>query len=155
MYLLNYTVKIKKKLKPKLGFWGFYKFFFNFFKRRCLRPNSTAVFPAWLGHVWYESSYLYTAYLYDQPVARVVLLLLDPEYRILTHFYKKAFVVPSCMKKRSFKKLKIRASVRSLWIISRLASEIPRSNYIIENERVPIQLAQCWFPGLAISNAKI
>ena len=23
------------------------------------------------------------------------------------------------------------------------------------NESVPIQLAQCWFPGLAISNAKI
>jgi len=23
-----------------------------------------------------------------------------------------------------------------------------------EHERVPIQLAQCWFPGLAISNAK-
>jgi len=25
----------------------------------------------------------------------------------------------------------------------------------IGNESVPIQLAQCWFPGLAISNAKI
>jgi len=25
----------------------------------------------------------------------------------------------------------------------------------IENETVPIQLAQCWFSGLAISNAKI
>jgi len=25
----------------------------------------------------------------------------------------------------------------------------------IENESVPIQLAQCWFPGLAISNAEI
>ena len=25
----------------------------------------------------------------------------------------------------------------------------------VENESVPIQLAQCWFPGLAISNAKI
>jgi len=24
-----------------------------------------------------------------------------------------------------------------------------------KNESVPIQLAQCWFPGLAISNAKI
>ena len=24
----------------------------------------------------------------------------------------------------------------------------------IGNESVPIQLAQCWFPGLAISNAK-
>ena len=23
------------------------------------------------------------------------------------------------------------------------------------NESVPMQLAQCWFPGLAISNAKI
>jgi len=23
------------------------------------------------------------------------------------------------------------------------------------NERVPIQLAQCWFPALAISNAKM
>jgi len=26
---------------------------------------------------------------------------------------------------------------------------------LIGNESVPIQLAQCWFPGLAISNAKI
>jgi len=25
----------------------------------------------------------------------------------------------------------------------------------IGNENVPIQLAQCWFPGLTISNAKI
>jgi len=25
----------------------------------------------------------------------------------------------------------------------------------IGNESVPTQLAQCWFPGLAISNAKI
>ena len=25
----------------------------------------------------------------------------------------------------------------------------------IWNESVPIQLAQCWFPGLAISNAKM
>jgi len=25
----------------------------------------------------------------------------------------------------------------------------------VANESVPIQLAQCWFPGLAISNAKI
>ena len=25
----------------------------------------------------------------------------------------------------------------------------------IGNESVPIQLAQCWFPGLAISNAKL
>jgi len=25
----------------------------------------------------------------------------------------------------------------------------------IGNKSVPIQLAQCWFPGLAISNAKI
>jgi len=25
----------------------------------------------------------------------------------------------------------------------------------IENESVPIQLAQCWFPGLAIFNAKV
>jgi len=24
-----------------------------------------------------------------------------------------------------------------------------------ENESVPIQLAQCWFPGLAVSSAKI
>jgi len=27
--------------------------------------------------------------------------------------------------------------------------------YLIGNESVPIQLAQCWFPGLAICNAKI
>jgi len=26
---------------------------------------------------------------------------------------------------------------------------------LIGNENVPMQLAQCWFPGLAISNAKI
>jgi len=26
---------------------------------------------------------------------------------------------------------------------------------LIGNENVPMQLAQCWFPGLTISNAKI
>jgi len=26
--------------------------------------------------------------------------------------------------------------------------------FSIGNESVPIQLAQCWFPGLAVSNAK-
>ena len=26
---------------------------------------------------------------------------------------------------------------------------------VIGNDSVPIQLAQCWFPGLAISNARI
>jgi len=29
------------------------------------------------------------------------------------------------------------------------------SAFSIGNECVPIQLAQCWFPGLAISSAKI
>jgi len=29
------------------------------------------------------------------------------------------------------------------------------SGYFIGNEGVPIQLTQCWFPGLAICNAKI
>jgi len=31
----------------------------------------------------------------------------------------------------------------------------PLATITIGNESVPIQLAQCWFPGLAISNAKI
>jgi len=30
-----------------------------------------------------------------------------------------------------------------------------RAELLIGNESVPIQLTQCWFPGLAISNAKI
>ena len=30
-----------------------------------------------------------------------------------------------------------------------------RITFVMGNESVPIQLAQCWFPGLAISNAKI
>jgi len=30
-----------------------------------------------------------------------------------------------------------------------------RPNRMYGNESVPIQLAQCWFPGLSISNAKI
>jgi len=30
-----------------------------------------------------------------------------------------------------------------------------RNSKILGNESVPIQLAQCWFPGLAISNAKM
>jgi len=35
--------------------------------------------------------------------------------------------------------------------VGRLASTLS----LVGNESVPIQLAQCWFPGLAISNAKI
>jgi len=33
--------------------------------------------------------------------------------------------------------------------------DLERYGMWIGNESVPIQLAQCWFPGLAISNAKI
>jgi len=36
-----------------------------------------------------------------------------------------------------------------------LVTEKPKRTARIWNESVPIQLAQCWFPGLAISNAKI
>jgi len=33
-------------------------------------------------------------------------------------------------------------------------SEATNTESATGNESVPIQLAQCWFPGLAISNAK-
>ena len=32
---------------------------------------------------------------------------------------------------------------------------MPLTDFLIRNESVPIQSAQCWFPGLAISSAKI
>jgi len=52
-------------------------------------------------------------------------------------------------------------SVRpSVCPLAYLTSHISKGHQILHvlpigNETVPIQLAQCWFPGLAISNAKI
>jgi len=37
----------------------------------------------------------------------------------------------------------------------RLECKLVGDRFPIGNESAPIQLAQCWFPGLAISNAKI